>query len=201
MSKPTRDREATPAAGTPIEATVAGVTPAASQLEMNQLVLPQHTNSLGTAFGGTIMSWIDICAAMSAQRHARKVVVTASIDQLDFRVPIKGGQLVNLRATVNYVGRSSMEVGVRVEAEDTLTGERVHAASAYVTFVALDEEGRPVRVRRLSPQSLVEKLRFEEARARRRTRLELAAARQQLARDHQRAASTNAPAATPANEP
>ncbi len=173
-------------------------TPEAPVVEMNQLVLPQHTNSLGTVFGGTIMSWIDICAAMSAQRHARKVVVTASMDQLDFCAPIKGGQLVNLRATVNYVGRTSMEVGVRVEAEDTLTGERVHAASAYLTFVALDAAGQPVEVRRLAPTTAGEKLRFEEARARRRTRLELEAARSRLAQeqlDGEQAAAEQAAAA------
>ena len=159
-------------------------TPSQSVVEMNQLVLPQHTNSLGTAFGGTIMSWIDLCAAMSAQRHAREVVVTASMDQLDFLAPIRGGQLVNLRACVNFVGRTSMEVGVRIEAEDTLTGERVHAASAYLTFVALDESGSVTAVRALEPESAAEKLRWEEARARRAQRLALATERRELAARH-----------------
>ena len=160
-------------------------TPAASAVEMNQLVLPTHTNALGTVFGGTIMSWIDICAAMSAQRLSRKVVVTASMDQLDFLAPIRKGQLVNLRAMVNYVGRTSMEVGVRVEAEDTLTGERVHAASAYLTFVALDEEGRPIPINcELSPTTPSERLRSEEARERRAQRLQLAKRRQELAIEH-----------------
>jgi acyl-CoA hydrolase len=159
-------------------------TPSQTVIEMNQLMLPQHTNSLGTAFGGTIMSWIDICAAMSAQRHARSVVVTASMDQLDFVAPIKGGQLVNLRAAVNYVGRTSMEVGVRVEAEDTLTGERVHAASAYLTFVALGPDGTPARVPALMPVTSDEKLRWEEAKARRQQRLELAVERRRLAEEH-----------------
>ena len=158
--------------------------PSATVIEMNQLVLPAHTNSLGTAFGGTIMSWIDICAAMAAQRHARRVVVTASMDQLDFLAPIKGGQLVNLRSSVNWVGRSSMEVGVRVETEDTLSGERVHAASAYLTFVALGEDGKPVEVRRLKPETRDEKLRWEEAVARRKQRLALAEERRQLAEHH-----------------
>lgn len=158
--------------------------PSETVIEMNQLVLPQHTNSFGTAFGGTIMSWIDICAAMSAQRHARSVVVTASMDQLDFLVPIKNGQLVNLRARVNYVGRSSMEVGVRIEAEDTLTGERVHAASAYVTFVALDEHGKAKPVRALAPATADEMLCWEEAKVRRRQRLELANERRRLAEEH-----------------
>jgi acyl-CoA hydrolase len=160
-------------------------TPAASTVEMNQLVLPTHTNALGTVFGGTIMSWIDICAAMSAQRLSRKVVVTASMDQLDFLAPIRTGQLVNLRAMVNYVGRTSMEVGVRVEAEDTLTGERVHAASAYLTFVALDENGSPIPINcELSPSTPRERLRREEARERRSQRLQLAKRRQELAREH-----------------
>jgi acyl-CoA hydrolase len=159
-------------------------TPSSTIIEMNQLVLPQHTNSLGTAFGGTIMSWIDICAAMAAQRHARQVVVTASMDALDFVAPIKGGQLVNLRGSVNWVGRSSMEVGVRVEAENTLTGERAHAASAYLTFVALGPDGRSVEVPRLEPQTSDERLRWEEAEVRRRQRLELAAERRRLAEHH-----------------
>lgn len=159
--------------------------PSATVIEMNQLVLPQHTNALGTAFGGTIMGWIDICAAMAAQRHAREVVVTASMDQLDFLAPIKGGHLVNLRSTVNWVGRSSMEVGVRVETEDTLTGERLHAASAYLTFVALGEDGKSVEVRRLEPHTREEKLRWQEAQVRRQQRLNLAEERRRLAQNHE----------------
>jgi acyl-CoA hydrolase len=159
-------------------------TASATVIEMNQLVLPQHTNALGTVFGGTIMSWIDICAAMSAQRHARQVVVTASMDQLDFLAPIHGGQLVNLRSMVNYVGRTSMEVGVRVEAENTLTAERVHAASAYLTFVALDASSRPMPVRPMVPETRKEKLRWEEAQARRAQRLALAHQRRELAERH-----------------
>jgi acyl-CoA hydrolase len=158
--------------------------PSDTFIEMNTLVLPQHTNALGTAFGGTIMSWIDICAAMAAQRHARSAVVTASMDQLDFLAPIRNGQLVNLRAVVNYVGRTSMEVGVRVEAEEVLTGERVHAASAYLTFVAVDGEGRPIEVARSQPRTPEERLRWDEARARREQRLSLAAERKRLAEAH-----------------
>jgi len=160
--------------------------PSSSAIEMNQLELPQHTNSLGTVFGGTIMSWIDVCAAMAAQRHARAVVVTASMDQLDFVAPIVVGQLVNLRALVNYVGRTSMEVGVRVEAENTRTGQRAHAASAYLTFVALDEQtGEPCAVRPLQPHSATEKLRWQEAKARREQRLRLAQERRRLASEHE----------------
>ncbi|MFP6686832.1 MAG: acyl-CoA thioesterase [Polyangiaceae bacterium] len=150
-------------------------------MEMNQIVLPQHSNALGTVFGGTIMSWIDICAAMAAQRHSRSVVVTASMDQLDFLQPIKVGQLVNMRATINYVGRSSMEVGVRVESENMLSGERIHTASAYLTFVALDEHGRAKPVPPITPQTAAEKLRYREAEARREQRIELAKKRSLLA--------------------
>lgn len=150
-------------------------------MEMNQIVLPQHSNALGTVFGGTLMSWIDICAAMAAQRHARSIVVTASMDQLDFLRPIKVGQLVNLRATINYVGRTSMEVGVRVESENMLTGERIHTASAYLTFVALDEKGRAKPVPQSTPRTDADKLRYREAEARREQRLELAKKRGLLA--------------------
>lgn len=160
--------------------------PSASHVEMNQLVLPAHTNALDTAFGGTVMAWIDTCAAMAAQRHARAVVVTASMDQLDFVAPIKKGHVVNLRAMVNYVGRTSLEVGVRVETEDPLTGERMHAASSYLTFVALDDAGRPTPVRPLAPQTSEERLRFDEAKARRQKRLELAEARTRLKEQHTR---------------
>lgn len=155
-------------------------TPSDSAVEMNQLVLPGHTNALGTAFGGTVLAWVDTCAAMSAQRHARRTVVTASFDAVDFIAPIRLGQLVNLRAVVNHVGRSSMEVGVRVEAEDPLTGDRVHAMSAYVTFVALGPDDRPTAVPPLTPETPEEELRIAEAEARRRKRLELARERQQL---------------------
>ncbi len=147
---------------------------------MNELLLPQHTNSLRTAFGGTIMAWIDICAALAAQRHARAVVVTASMDQLDFVSPIREGELVNLKGMVNYAGRTSMEVGVRVEAENTMNGERRHAASAYLTFVAIDSDGKPCPVAQVEPETAEEKLRFEEAQLRRAKRLSVAQERQAL---------------------
>ncbi|MFT7583300.1 MAG: acyl-CoA hydrolase [Myxococcota bacterium] len=157
---------------------------------MNQLVLPTHTNALGTIFGGQVMAWIDICAAMTAMRHARNSVVTASMDALDFIAPIRLGDLVTLRAMVNYVGRTSMEVGVRVEAEDPRTGVRAHTSSAYLTFVAIDEDGAAVPVRRLELQTDTERLRHAEAKARRTQRLALADARAQLRDAH--AAERNA---------
>jgi acyl-CoA hydrolase len=159
-------------------------TPSKTRVEMNQIVLPQHTNALGTAFGGTVVSWIDVCAALAAQRHCRRIVVTASMDQLDFLAPIRQGQMVTLLATVNFVGRTSMEVGVRVDCEDLLTGQRAHAASAYLTFVALDEHGKPAPVPPLSPETPEEKLRWAEGEVRRAHRLELARRRRELADKH-----------------
>lgn len=158
--------------------------PSESSVEMNELVLPTHANALGTIFGGTVMAWIDVCAAMAAQRHARRIVVTASMDALDFIAPIRVGHVVNLKGMVNYVGRTSMEVGVRVETEDPLTGTRLHAASAYLTFVALDAKGRPTAVPPVAPTDSTERLRMEEGRARRAQRLTLAAERSRLAEVH-----------------
>ena len=109
----------------------------ASRVVMTELVHPSHTNALGSIFGGTIMSWVDIAAAICAQRHSRSNVVTASIDGLDFVQPVYKGWVVNLKSSINFTGRTSMEVGVRVDAENPQTGECFHTASAYLTFVAL----------------------------------------------------------------
>jgi acyl-CoA hydrolase len=142
-----------------------------SQVVMTQLVLPSHTNSLDTVFGGTVMSWIDICAAIAAQRHSNSDVVTASIDQLNFVAPIKRGWVVNLKASVNFVSRTSMEVGVRVDAENPRTGEMFHTASAYLTFVAVDQAGKPSVVNGLDLQTDIERRRFAAAQGRRQARL------------------------------
>lgn len=142
-----------------------------SQVVMTQLVLPSHTNSLDTVFGGTVMSWIDISAAIAAQRHSNKSVVTASIDRLSFIAPIKKGWVVNLRASVNFASRTSMEVGVKVEAENPLTSEMFHTASAYLTFVAVDSEGKPSEVPSLVPETEIEKKRFAAGQKRRELRL------------------------------
>ena len=115
-----------------------------TQHETSQLMMPQHANVLGHVFGGVILSAMDLTAAVAAFRHARAAVVTVSIDRVDFHEPIHIGDLVVMRASVNYVGRSSMEVGVRVEAEDLLTGRRRHTNSGYLTFVAVDANGQPV---------------------------------------------------------
>lgn len=142
-----------------------------SQVVMTQLVLPSHTNALGTVFGGTVMSWIDIAAAIAAQRHSNKEVVTASIDQLNFVAPVKKGWVVNLKASVNFTSRTSMEVGVRVDAENTITSEVFHTASAYLTFVALGSDGKPAAVPPVITESEVEKRRYADAKKRREQRL------------------------------
>ena len=142
-----------------------------SQVVMTQLVLPSHTNSLDTVFGGTVMSWIDISAAIAAQRHSNKSVVTASIDRLSFIAPIKKGWVVNLKASVNFASNTSMEIGVKVEAENPLTSEMFHTASAYLTFVAVDSEGRPSPIPELIPETEIEKRRFIAAQKRRELRL------------------------------
>lgn len=142
-----------------------------SQVLMSQLVLPGHTNSLGSIFGGVVMSWIDIAGAICAQRHSNKEVVTASIDELHFIAPVKKGWVVNLKSSVNFVSRTSMEVGVRVDAENPKTGETFHTVTAYLTFVALGEDGKPSAVPSLNLESDDEKRRFQEASARRNLRL------------------------------
>lgn len=144
----------------------------ASQVIMTQLVLPSHTNALGSVFGGTIMSWIDIAAAIAAQRHSNKDVVTASIDRLDFVAPVYKGWVVNLKASVNFTSRTSMEIGVRVDAEDPKTGETFHTASAYSTFVALGANGKPIEVPGLILESEADKRRFEAGKRRREIRLQ-----------------------------
>ena len=120
--------------------------PLDTQVEMTQIVLPSHTNNHGTIFGGQVAAWCDICAAVSAQRFCRGPVVTASMDQLHFLEPIRKGMVAIFLSQVNQAWRSSMEVGVRVLAEDPMTGERRHCCSAYLTFVALNPEGQPTKL-------------------------------------------------------
>ncbi len=145
----------------------------ASQVIMTEMVLPQHTNSFGNVFGGQVMAWIDIAAAISAQRHARKAVVTASVDALQFVKPVLRGWTINLKASVNYTSKSSMEVGVRIDAENPMTGELFHTASAYLTFVALGEDMKPVEVPKIIPVTDQEKRRYNAAEVRRKHRLSL----------------------------
>lgn len=141
---------------------------------MTEIVLPGHANALGTIFGGRIMAQIDICAAIAAGKHARRAVVTASIDALHFVAPVKVGHYVHYRAMVNFVGRTSMEVGVRVDSENPLTGALTHTASAYTTFVALDDNGRPVEIPPLNAETPEEQRRHKAAQARRASRIQLA---------------------------
>lgn len=147
--------------------------PVDSEVQMTEMILPQHTNSMGTVFGGVILSWVDIAAAICAGRHSGKAVVTASIDAMHFLAPIKLGWIVNLKASVNYTSKSSCEVGVKICAENPLTREYHHTASAYVTMVALDSNGRPSPIPELLLQTEQEKRRFDSALRRRKIRLEL----------------------------
>jgi acyl-CoA hydrolase len=143
-----------------------------SIVTMTEMVLPSHTNALDSIFGGVIMSWIDIAAAIAAQRHSRLPVVTASIDALNFVAPVYKGWVVNLKASVNFVSRTSMEVGVRVDAENPIERKVFHTASAYLTFVALGPDGRPIEIPKLLLENEVQKRRFEAAKQRRELRLQ-----------------------------
>lgn len=147
------------------------VHPASTRTEMTWIVMPSQANALGTVFGGQIMAWVDVCAAVSAQRFGRGNVVTAGMDQLSFRAPIRQGDVVVLQAMVNWSGRTSMEVGVRVEGEDPRTGRRWHTSAAYLTFVCVDDDGTPREVPKLVPQTEEERRRWREAEHRRAARI------------------------------
>ena len=134
-----------------------------SKVVMHELILPNDTNILGNVLGGRVMHFIDICAAMSAYKHARSAVVTASIDHLNFLAPAKKGDILILKSSVNYVSNTSMEIGVRVESENTMTGSINHTASAHLTFVALDSNGKPKKVDKIVPETEIEKERFRSA--------------------------------------
>ena len=134
--------------------------------------MPQDANILGHVFGGVILSMMDKVAAVAAIRHARSACVTVSIDRVDFREPIHVGDLVIMRASVNFAGRTSMEIGVRIESEDMISGIRRHTNSCYLTFVAVDRNGRPVQIPPLLPESDDEQRRNAAAKERRRRRLE-----------------------------
>jgi acyl-CoA hydrolase len=143
-----------------------------TQHETAQLMMPQHANVLGHVFGGVVLSMMDTTAAVSAIRHARLACVTVSVDRVDFREPIHVGDLVIMKSSVNFVGRTSMEIGVRVETENLLTGLRRHTNSCYLTFVAVDRNGRPVPVPPLKPETPVEIRRYQAAKERRERRLQ-----------------------------
>jgi len=141
-------------------------TPSETAVEMREMVMPHHTNPQNTVFGGTVMSWIDIAAAMVAARHSGKPVVTVHIDDIDFIAPIKVGYHVLIQASLNYVGKTSMIVGVKVTSENPYTGQRRTTTRAYLTFVALDDLGKPVEVPGLRPETEDEIRRFENAKKR-----------------------------------
>jgi len=143
-----------------------------TQNETSQLMMPQHSNNLNNVFGGVILAMMDTAAAVSAIRHARSSCVTVSVDRVDFREPIHVGELVIMKCSVNYVGRTSMEVGVRVEAEHLLTGVRRHTNSCYLTYVAIDGAGHPIPVPPLRLETEQEIRRHTAAIERRRRRLE-----------------------------
>ena len=157
-----------------------GRTPAASRVEMTEIVLPGDTNALGTIFGGKVMQWIDIAASVAGMRHSGGQVVTASIDALQFLTPIHIGEIVVLRAQVNYVGKTSMEIGVRVEAENPKDRTRRYTTKAYLTFVAIEGVviGAAAKARPIPPLVLEtdeDRRRWADAEARRAHRLALRA--------------------------
>ena len=142
---------------------------------MTQIVMPMHTNGVsGVMFGGIMMQWIDVCAGVAAMRHASGAVLTASIDRLDFLSPVKVGEIVVLQAQVNYAGRTSMEVGCRVETEDMRTGTRRYVTKSYLTFVAVDGEGKPRTIPPLELASAEDERRHTAAKTRRTERLQAA---------------------------
>ncbi len=143
-----------------------------SIITMTELVLPNHTNQLGNLLGGQLMHWIDICAALASAKHSQRVCVTASVDRIDFHHPVKLGNVVTLIASVNRAFRTSMEVGVKVFAESHTQGTRIHTNTAYLTFVSVDENVKPVETFEIVPETDDEKRRFEEALQRRKYRLE-----------------------------
>jgi len=154
-------------------ATTQGKRPSESAVETRYLLMPDQANPYGTAFGGVIMAWVDMLASMAAQKHCGTEVVTVSIDSVNFREPVHVGDHVVLKACVNYVGRTSMEVGVQVSREDPYTDKKSIATTAHLTFVALDENKKPTAVPPLIPETANEKRRHENARLRVQARKEL----------------------------
>ncbi len=142
-----------------------------SYSDYSELALPNDANSLGNLLGGKVMHLVDLAGAMAAMRHSRTVVVTASVDHMDFIHPVRIGQLVKLVSAVNRVFRTSMEVGVKVFVEDLIKGEMRHTSSAYLTFVAIDSAGNRIPIPPVIPETSVEIRRYEDAGARRQYRL------------------------------
>ncbi len=141
-----------------------------SQSEMAEIVLPNDTNPLAALLGGRLMHWIDLAGAMAAHRHSRNYVVTASVDHIDFLVPVGVGDLVILRSSVNRVFHSSMEVGVKVYVENYIADTARHVASAYLTFVAIDATGKHLKVPPVIPETDEQQRRYDDAGRRRENR-------------------------------
>src|SRR5713226_8402245 len=145
----------------------------ASKTIISQQMLPSDANPMGNIHGGSILKLVDVAAAVAALRHARTQVVTASIDRMDFFNPVYVGNLLIMKASVNYAGRTSVEVGVRIEAEDLKTGRITHTGSSYLTYVAIDENGQPVEIPDVIPETPDEKRRWREGKQRRAERLRI----------------------------
>jgi len=141
-----------------------------SQSEMAEIVLPNDANPLGALLGGRLMHWIDLAGAMAAHRHSRNYVVTASVDHIDFLVPVRVGDLVILRSSVNRVFHTSMEVGVKVFVENYIADTAQHVGSAYLTFVAIDAEGKHLKVAPVIPETDEQRRRYDDAGRRREIR-------------------------------
>jgi acyl-CoA hydrolase len=169
MPNPTKTKSRTEIAARSAE----GKPVSASRSEMTEVVLPQDANTLGNILGGRVMHLMDIAGAIAAHRHSNSYAVTASVDYVDFRNPIKVGELIVLKSSVNRVFHTSMEVGVKIFSENVLTGERKHTTSAYLTFVAIDENRHPHNVKPLILETEEDRRRWEEAGERRRIRLAL----------------------------
>ena len=143
----------------------------ASRISIAQLMHPEHANNLGNVHGGWIMKLVDEAGALACMRHAQRRVVTVAIDSMIFRQPIRIGDLIILNAEVTYTGRTSMEVEVQVQAENPITGERTHTNTAYLVYVALDDDGNPVPVPPLKAETEEEKQKMEQANERQQRRL------------------------------
>jgi acyl-CoA hydrolase len=156
----------------PVTMSQTAKTPSQSSTTMVRIMMPMDANVAGNVFGGTILRMIDEAASIVAFKHARSNVVTASIDRMDFYSPVYIGDLLRLISSINYVHRTSMEIGVRVEAENPISGETRHTGTCYLTYVALDKSHRPIHVPPLRPESDEEKRRWKEAEERRKHRLE-----------------------------
>jgi uncharacterized protein (TIGR00369 family) len=154
------------------DARLAGKRAIESQMELSQQMMPSDANPLGNVHGGVIMKLIDEAGALAAMRHARRPVVTITMDSVSFLSPVRVGHLLSLRGSVNWVGKTSLEVGVRVMAENPITGEIMHTNSAYAVYVALDDQGKPCSVPPLVLESAEERRRWDDAEERQRIRLQ-----------------------------